>query len=210
MDLQTDGFYSNRRQSRHNQKESKIAYTMNILPTVAEVLVVSGKRTSFDQFSHIENIALESTALDSDLSYGSTVFEDAGSTKYNSGMGDVKEEQKHAELWDSLKDSRMERTNVFEISDLDIDDGISFTNEDEDSLYDFDDEDMISFSDEIGSLRLKNGPRPGDASILPTSKDKIKLSERQFLVCMKLAENAAKSDASSFTTANILHLVEHI
>jgi len=204
------------KRSSHNNRCSRIAYTMEIMPTVAEAVVMPSKRSLSLELSQLENTTTTfvSPFLDNDLSYGSTTFRDIGSMKYNSEMRNVQQEEKHNELGDSCK-------SLYEITDLDQDDEISFSNEDEDALYSFDDDDMMSFSNEITneldsissdpiSLVPDLNAQPKDASILPTPDPEIKLSERQFLLCMKLAENAAECDASLFTTVSILHLVEHL
>jgi len=213
--------YKSKRRSKHNNKNSTIAYKMEIMPTVMEILVVSDKRRPSLELNQLENIGLSSPFLDNGLSYGSTTFRDIGSMKYSSEMRNLQQEQKYEDLEDALEYSKMENTTVFEITDLEADDEISFTNENEDALYDFDDDDMMSFSDEIAqeldsipsdpsSLVPDRNAQPIDASILPIPDPETELSERQLLLCMKLAENAAKSDDSLFTTVGILHLVEHL
>jgi len=215
--------YTSRKRSKHNNKNSTIAYSMEIMPTVTEVLVMSGRKRPGLTLNQLEDIGLASTTLDNDLSYGSTTFRNIGSMKYSSEMRNLQQEQKYEELEDedALKHSKTEDTTVFEITDLDADDDISFTNENEDALYDFDDDDMMSISYEIAqeldsiasdisSLVPDLNAQSIDASILPIPDPEIQLSERQFLLCMKLAENAAKSDASLFTSVGILHLVKHL
>jgi len=132
------------KRSSHNNRCSRIAYTMEIMPTVAEAVVMPSKRSLSLELSQLENTTTTfvSPFLDNDLSYGSTTFRDIGSMTYNSEMRNVQQEEKHNELGDSCK-------SLYGITDLDQDDEISFSNEDEDALYSFDDDDMMSFSNEI-------------------------------------------------------------